>query len=642
MLAQELGDDADALDRELAANLDAAKEAFGQEFDALKEKFPRELEPLKKDHARALKALEGKFKEDMDALAEEAVDERAALEESFEKDLGALAKKYLKELDTYEEDLVLNLDVQKGRLIRKLTELRALNAGLANEHFGYGKVVQEEEEEEAPTPEETVEERARRGVKSRLARLQEFEIFLGAPTLENIETYEDALAEESIVAKLARPYVQWTTRFLLGQGNEKVVIGRDGWLFYRPSLLYPTGPSFRSHYVRADATVKDWDPLPAIKRFKEDLAARKIDLVMVPIPSKSQIYPEKLTRTYDQKRGPPVNSYTEEFYRELRKAGIRVIDLSRVLWDAKETGQVYMTLDTHWTPLGMKAFTDALAARLKEMYPWLQKPLREYRTESVKVTNKGDVFDMLDMPEWSEMYPHHPITVERVIDVETGHPAEPDEEAEVVFLGDSFTNVMSMKEMNWGDHAGLREHMMMRLGRPLDVIAVNGGAPSATRQTLARERSLDAKKLVVWSIVTREFITPDSEWKIVALPKVERSVAGAGPVELIGEVLIVSDPPKQGGEDPYPDAITYTLYKVREVLSGDYTEDQALVAEWVMLDFKLTDAAKYKVGDVHRLKLVPLRTKQKEHPKIKQAKMLDNTENYTLPPFWAEQVTPQK
>lgn len=371
-------------------------------------------------------------------------------------------------------------------------------------------------------------------------RLQEFDIFRKAPTLKHIKSFEDELAESAVVAELARPYTQWIALTLTGQGNEKVVIGRDGWLFYRPGLLYPTGTGFRSRYAEEDAEVKAWDPLPAIVKFYEDLASRGIELVIVPIPVKPQVYPEKLTRLYDLSLGPPVNLYQKEFFKDLRAEGIGVIDLARRLWEAKPQGQLYMALDTHWTPLGMRIFADALAEELRRRFAWLKQSEREYRSRPVRMTNRGDIFDMLKLPPWSRAYTTREIAVEQVAD------AEPDPSSPVVLLGDSFTNVFSLKEMKWGERAGLGEHLMMRLGRPLDVIAVNGGAPTATRRTLARERSLQGKRLVVWSFATRELIIPDSEWAIVPLPEAERKAPAAGALEVVAEVLIVSNPPRPG------------------------------------------------------------------------------------------------
>jgi hypothetical protein len=597
-----------------------SEEQFAKNLTRLATEFEEDLEALKENVKRDFDDLGPKYAEDSATL----LPKLDSFLKGFAEELGSLNGRIIEGLGPFNDVLAKELEQLAGERPKK-----------GNDAGGGG----------AETDAQVRHDSAMKQVSSRFSRLQELDLFRARKQkpdgtmpsmLEHIEGYEDALAEEAIVAVLSRPYVQWTTRLLLGQGNEKVVIGKDGWLFFRPSILYPTGPGFRTRYVQADATVRDWDPLPAILRFAEDLRARGIELVLVPIPSKAQVYPEKLTSLYDLAAGPPANAYTAEFYRELDKAGVKVIDLAQSLWDAKARGQVYHTLDTHWTPLGMKVFADALAARLKAMYPWLAAPVREYGVEPREIANRGDIFDMLNLPPWSEMYPEYPITVERVMDRTTGQPAEPDPAAEVVLLGDSFTNVMSMAEMNWGDHAGLGEHMMLRLGRPLDVIARNGGAPSATRQDLARRPSLAGRKLVVWSIVTREFITPDSEWKIVPLPEADKAPARGG-IEVVAKVLVTSKTPRPR-VDPYSEAVTFTKYTVVSVESGEYPESELLAAEWVMRDFELTRAARYKPGDVHRLKLVPLADKEESDASVRQAKTLDDTDDFALAPFWVVEM----
>jgi len=464
--------------------------------------------------------------------------------------------------------------------------------------------------------------------------LQEFDIFRRAPTLDRIKAFETELTDAGLFVRLARPYTQWLQLALLGQGNEKVVIGRDGWLFFRPNITYATHPPF-THYVK-DARLRCKDPFPAIASFARDLRSRGIDLVVVPVPVKPSIYPEKLTALYDESLGPPVNVYAEEFFRRLRQEGITVIDLTRTLWDAKPRGKLYLSMDTHWTPLGMSVFADALAEELVRRHGWLSERLREYAVRPLKVAHTGDIQVMLNLPSWSRMYGKEEVVIEQVLDQATGKLVEPDPGSPIVLLGDSFTNVFSLAEMNWGDHAGLGEHLARRLGRPIDVIAVNGGAPTATRQKFARRGIIAGKKLVVWAFATRELITPDTAWDVVPLPEERARAAEEGRIEVTAEVLAVSRPPRPG-EDPYPDALTLTKYKVLSVGSGRYEGGELLAVEWVMRNYKLTAAAALRPGDVRVLTLVPFDQKVKSEPDLDKIKQLDDTGEYGLLPYWVEE-----
>ncbi|MHC4199963.1 MAG: alginate O-acetyltransferase AlgX-related protein [Planctomycetota bacterium] len=470
-----------------------------------------------------------------------------------------------------------------------------------------------------------------------LGHLQELDVLREAPTAANLKRYEDDLAENSIVAKLARPYAQWTALALAGQGNEKVLIGREGWLFHKPGLLYPAGPDFRSARAERDATdagVKRWDPLPAILAFRDELEARGIALVVVPIPVKPQIYPERLTRLYDRSLGPPGNSGQEEFFRRLEAEGVTVLDFARTLWDAKALGEVYMPLDTHWTPSGMATFAEALAEELVRRYPRIRGE-RPFETRQRTVANRGDVYEMLELPPWPRRYEPREVALERVVDAGSGRPVEPDRASPVVLLGDSFTNVFSMSEMKWGDHAGLGEHLAMRLGRTLDVIAVNGGAPTSTRKTLALRESLAGKKLVVWTFATRELALSGTEWAIVPLHGGQRRAAGE--VVLVADVLATSRTPRPRRE-LYVDALTCTRYRVVSVESGECDEAEVLAVEWVLRRNVLTRAARYRPGDRHRLRLVPFYQAIGKRPGLASVRRLDDTDS-PLDPFWVVEMT---
>ena len=465
--------------------------------------------------------------------------------------------------------------------------------------------------------------------------LQQLDIFRRTPTLSNIKRYEDELADSSVVAEGARPGTQWAQLLLAGQGNEKVVIGLDGWLFYRTDVSYPAGPAFGTVYAVGGAEIKSPDPLAAILDFRRQLSERGIELVIVPVPVKPQIYPEKLSRFYDASLGPPRNLREEEFFDELARRGVAVINLARVLWESKaRDGPLYMPLDTHWTPLGMRIFADALAKELKGRYPYLARPARAFKTRRLRVRNQGDIHDMLGLPAWSKIYEAKTITVEQVLDAETGRPVETDPDSPIVLLGDSFANVFSVGAMKWGEGAGLGERLALRLGRALDVIAVNGGAPTVTRRMLARRGGVEGKKLVVWEFATRELADPNSEWELVRLPEA-RARAAEGPITVKAEVTLASKPPVPG-EDPYKHCVTFTKYRVLSVEKGRYDDDELIVAQWVMRDFKLLPSAEFRVGDVHHLVLVPYRDDL--HPDLRQAKRADDTEDYEHQLHWVVEM----
>ena len=62
--------------------------------------------------------------------------------------------------------------------------------------------------------------------------------------MSGLSGFENALEDESILGQTLRPPAQQVLSGWLGAGNERVYLGRDRWLFYRPDLEYLTNRGF--------------------------------------------------------------------------------------------------------------------------------------------------------------------------------------------------------------------------------------------------------------------------------------------------------------------------------------------------------------------------------------------------------------
>ncbi|MFQ5809411.1 MAG: hypothetical protein ACE5JM_07320 [Armatimonadota bacterium] len=334
--------------------------------------------------------------------------------------------------------------------------------------------------------------------------VQELDVFRQAPTLERLQTYERALEDNSAVAEAVRKRCQWLTLVAFGSGTQKAVVGRGDTLFYRPSIDAVVAPGFMSR------PEEDGHPVPAIVAFRDGLRSRGVELVVLVVPGKQTIYPEWLCRRYGPADGPPTNADMQLFIEGLERHDVRVVDPTPVLWQAKRTGEMYLRHDTHWTPAGLDAVADELTRRL----PPIEGPRCDLRASPVAVTFKGDLFDMLQLPDLPTRFTPQQVTIRRVVNADTGQPLEPDPDAPIVLLGDSFTNIYSAPEMGWGDHAGLGEQLALRLGQGIDIIAQNDGGVNTARATLCRQPDrLRTKKLVIWQFAARDLVVSNGEWK---------------------------------------------------------------------------------------------------------------------------------
>jgi alginate O-acetyltransferase complex protein AlgJ len=266
------------------------------------------------------------------------------------------------------------------------------------------------------------------------------------------------------------------------------------------------------------------DPRPAIFALARQLSDRGIGLVVVPTPVKPAIHPERLAGERDGWEIPLQNRSFEPLVRELERAGVEVFDPAPLLARAAlETGEPqYLATDTHWTPEALDRVAGALAALLEarlgpapEAAPYFRQPVR--------VRGLGDLERMLRLPVGAglpELFPAQEVTVRQVLDP-LGSLVRADPEAEVLLLGDSFTNVYSQPELGWGQGAGLVEQLAYRLGRPVDRIAVNAGGSHTSRERLtdllrADPGRLDGTRVVVYQFAVRELSAGD--WKLIDLP----------------------------------------------------------------------------------------------------------------------------
>jgi alginate O-acetyltransferase complex protein AlgJ len=362
---------------------------------------------------------------------------------------------------------------------------------------------------------------------ARSGRWQFLDLFEEKPTHDSLKRFEETLARESVLGGKARVLYRTIELRTLGQGNEKIVVGHDGYLFYRQEVEMAAAPGFLHRGVTrprgTDQPRRRGDPadsIAAIVDFERQLRHRGIHLVFMPIPLKPFIYPEEVWPGYPAAAGPAWNRDREVFLSRLGASGVDVLDPTDALWRAKtqpgESESLFLKLDTHWTPRGVGVVADRLAAHLAPLLP--TRGLRHYTTRRENVTGSGDLLRLLEIAPAGGLFPPQTVQVTRVL---LDPPRRPgDDRAPVLLLGDSFTNIYHHAAMEWGDSAGLGEQLMVRLGQGVEIIAVNGGGATAVRESLAKKpAALDHKQLVVWACSARDLYDESVVWERVLVPE---------------------------------------------------------------------------------------------------------------------------
>jgi hypothetical protein len=430
--------------------------------------------------------------------------------------------------------------------------------------------------------------------------------------LREIALFEDQLEDDSLLGRAVRPMVQ-TMLDRLGVGNEQAYVGRKGWLFYRPGIDYLTGPGFLDNKVlaRRAASGDEWQPAPqpdprkALADFHRDLVRRGVTLVVMPTPIKPMIHPEMFAGGMDPANLLQNSSY-KLFVRDLEEQGIAVFDVADVLMETKmRTGRSqYLATDTHWRPEAMTLYAGMLAEYLTEKDLLPRSAPLQYNTAEIAVTNFGDIAAMLQLPVEQGPYAEETVVLRQVLDADQGL-WRPDPAAEVLVLGDSFSNIYSLEAMGWGESAGFVEQLALELGRPVDRITRNDSGAYATREILGRELAggrdrLAGKQVVVYQFAVRELAVGD--WKFVDMtlgePLPERFFAPAPGEERIvkGMVASVSRVPRSGSV-PYADHIMALHLVGLEEQGLRLDEPQAVVYVWSMRDNVWTPEARLRPGD---------------------------------------------
>lgn len=475
--------------------------------------------------------------------------------------------------------------------------------------------------------------------------------------LQALDDYETRLQTESFLTQWGLP---WTQEMLasVGSGNEKGYVGRDRWLFYRPGIDYCTGPGFLDpQFLAREAaspaqqqTARQPDPRTAILQFQRQLAQRNIALVVMPVPIKATIHPEKFSSRYDGLRAAIHNPSYEQLLRELEAEGVSVCDTTDALvqYGQHAANPAFLATDTHWRPEAMELAAAELARLIEDKIAF-DKPRDDSRWHHIsqKVKNLGDIALLLKLRPNQRLFDEEEVAIHPVVDA-VGRAWQPDPTAEVLLLGDSFANIYSLEMMNWGAAAGLAEQLSRELGRSVDTILRNDDGAFATREILSRELSqgtdrLAGKKVVVWQFAARELLV--GNWKQLDMKlqqSTEKESAAApsdeGPEERLivsGTIAAKSRAPR-AGQMPYAHHI-FTLDLVDlEVHSGQLHEPRIAVHLFSMRDRKNTAAFSWPVGKRVTLWLRPWKPEYfRKYGRINRTETNDPTLDKT---WWVEAI----
>jgi SGNH hydrolase-like domain, acetyltransferase AlgX len=315
---------------------------------------------------------------------------------------------------------------------------------------------------------------------------------------------------------------EFTSKVQSAEKKNAAAIEAEGCLFFTAELRFLSLGRFwgddapkvsRSHKPELA------DPIPAIVDFQKQLKARGIDLLVVPVPPKAAIYPEKILPGFKvgTDDAAPV---LHRFYEELCAAGIEVLDLMPALVQNRDDkrGGVFCKTDSHWSGFGCTLAAQAIAEGIRGKLT-APSPRKDYVAEWKEARINGDLVGLLT-PGSPKLEPEK-IAVRSVSEKGTGAAVSPDANSPVLLLGDSHTLVF---HDFLAERAGLVDQLAQELGFPPDLIGTLGSGATPVRLGLYRHSLknpdyLAKKKIVVWCFAAREFTEATEGWGKIPIAK---------------------------------------------------------------------------------------------------------------------------
>jgi SGNH hydrolase-like domain, acetyltransferase AlgX len=296
----------------------------------------------------------------------------------------------------------------------------------------------------------------------------------------------------------------------------------DGWLFFTAEFrLLSLGRFWGDEALKVSRSHKPElaDPIPAIVDFQKQLKARGIDLLVVPVPPKAAIYPEKILPGFNL-RTDDAAPLLHRFYEELHAEGIDVLDLTPLFIQnrADKRAGVFCKTDSHWSGLGCMLAAQAIAENVRRKLT-SATPRSEFVAEWKEVQINGDLVGLLP-PDTHKPGPEK-IEVRNVSEKGRDAAVAPDANSPLLLLGDSHTLVF---HDFLAERAGLVDQLAEELGFAPDLIGTRGSGVTPVRISLYRHSLKDPgylakKKVVVWCFAAREFTEAAEGWGQVPIAK---------------------------------------------------------------------------------------------------------------------------
>lgn len=284
-------------------------------------------------------------------------------------------------------------------------------------------------------------------------------------------------------------------------GSEK------GWYFVQKEL---------DHLALGDLATVDFtavnktktDPLPVIQKYATELKELGVELLLVPIPAKAAIYPEKLDAAIDPKTVPSLLP----FYDKIKALGVEVLDLETVFKAQRveqPDKQLYCATDSHWSPYACELVAQLVADKYKDLQGVSDTALSGLTALPAEPLElQGDL--LTDAEKAAGEKETLPLSRAGKADGNAVTTVATDPNSAVLVIGDSHLQVFRTGGNMLATQGGFIDHLQVDLAAAVHEISMQAGGADGPRREIARSTVSNPefwvkKKVLVWVFTEREF-----------------------------------------------------------------------------------------------------------------------------------------
>jgi hypothetical protein len=268
--------------------------------------------------------------------------------------------------------------------------------------------------------------------------------------------------------------------------------------------LFECQPDWYLKYLVEPAAVEAFRralPVAVVSRW---LRGQGIDLLFVPVPKMTEVYPHRVARTCPDDR--IVAPHVRRLLLELLRHDVEVVDLLPAFLEAAGEGEapLYLPDDPHWAPRAQEIAARIICERLKR-YDFVRLALR--------LADEGNpLFTAAEVPWEGRGAAYLGLTADQQRRTERARPRSHrdvapapgggglvSEEAMVLAIGDSY-------------NGGLWQLVVLGLNQPLALQCGGGYTTQAIKEAVRNPDILRGRKVVLWVVCNTSLAT--GQWDL--------------------------------------------------------------------------------------------------------------------------------